>query len=227
MSTQGLQYDYQVAWLDLLHSQPRALLSLANHCAPVATQEQSPHTVPKLPFGLIKAWNMKLFNRIFFNSSRKKQKLSLLHFNNPLDQISHWNRLYGPKGLIQFQAVFDQNNAAETLSQLFKHIKRDGATPTLTVLKLLTQQGNGLLSFCRPGFTLAIDFINNDRAKTTIKALNQLTTKLGGQVYLAKDLLLNSDEFKLMYPKHVEFLHVLQDYQCPMNSLLAQRLGIK
>lgn len=32
MATYGLQQDYQVAWLDLLYSEPRAILSTANYC---------------------------------------------------------------------------------------------------------------------------------------------------------------------------------------------------
>lgn len=227
MSTLGLKHEYQVAWIDLLHSTPRAILSLADHCDETVKNKETPtYTIPKLPFGLIKRWNMKLFNQCFFNSKRKIETRSLTQFNNPLDQVPQWNRLYGPKGLIQFQAVFDQEQALTLLSQLIKLIKENKATPTLTVLKLFTQSGAGLLSFCKPGFTLAIDFINNNQARQAIAKMNQLIIEHKGSVYLAKDQLLNANQFHNMYPKQDQFSHVLERYDSQMHSDLAKRLGI-
>jgi decaprenylphospho-beta-D-ribofuranose 2-oxidase len=138
----------------------------------------------------------------------------------------HWNRLYGPKGLIQFQAVFDQEQASDTLDQLMSLIHLHKATPTLSVLKLLKKQGPGLLSFCQPGFTLAIDFIHNKEAIKAITAMNQLISDLKGRIYLAKDLLLSEKQYQTMYPNHEEFSQILNQYKCPMHSDLSKRLGI-
>ena len=222
----GLSYDYQVAWLDLLHPEPRGILSLAKHCDSAPAPEKKALAVPKLPFGLIKSWNMKLFNKLFFKLKKKKEQLSIEEFNNPLDKIAHWNRLYGPRGLIQFQAVFDQDNAVKTMEHLLQLIQLHKASPTLVVLKLLNQSGEGLLSFCKPGFTVAIDFIHNNEAKEAIKAMNQFITELNGRIYLAKDLLLSSEQYQKMYIKHEEFSKILTSYECSMKSDLAQRLGI-
>ncbi|MCL9684408.1 FAD-binding oxidoreductase [Legionella maioricensis] len=226
MSTNSTIHDYQVAWLDLLSPTPRALLSLANHCPPVPCKERKSHTVPKLPFSLITSWNMKLFNKFFINSKKNQEQQSLEEFNNPLDKISRWNRLYGPKGLIQFQAVFTQDHAIDTLERLIKLIQLHKATPTLAVLKLFSQSGEGLLSFCKPGFTLAIDFIHNAQAKQAITAMNQLITEINGRIYLAKDLLLNPDQYQKMYENNAKFLQILASYHCHMQSDLAKRLGI-
>jgi decaprenylphospho-beta-D-ribofuranose 2-oxidase len=226
MSANNVTHDYQVAWLDLLNPTPRALLSLANHCPAIPYKERKSHTVPKLPFGLIQAWNMKLFNKFFINSKKTNEQLSLQEFNNPLDKISRWNRLYGPKGLIQFQAVFDQDHAIDTLERLMKLIRHHKATPTLAVLKLFGQSGEGLLSFCKPGFTLAVDFIHNTQAKQAITAMNQLITELDGRIYLAKDLLLNEEQYQKMYKNNAQFSQILASYQCTMQSDLAKRLGI-
>ena len=226
MSVNSVTHDYQVAWLDLLNPTPRALLSLANHCPPIPYKERKSHAVPKLPFALIRSWNMKLFNKFFINSKKAKEQLSLQEFNNPLDKISRWNRLYGPKGLIQFQAVFDQDNALDTLEHIVKLIRHHKATPTLAVLKLFAQSGEGLLSFCKPGFTLAVDFIHNAQAKQAITAMNQLITELDGRIYLAKDLLLNPEQYQKMYKNNVQFSQILASYQCAMQSDLAKRLGI-
>ncbi|KTD32389.1 hypothetical protein Lmor_2327 [Legionella moravica] len=226
MSAKGLDYQYQVAWLDLLHHEPRAILSLANHCDSIPFKQEKIHSVSKFPFSLIKEWNIKLFNTFYFKSKKPVEQLPLLEFNNPLDKIKHWNRLYGPKGLIQFQAVFNQENAHHTIEQLIQIIRTHKASPTLAVLKLFMQSGEGLLSFCTPGFTLAIDFINNQYAQKAIMAMNQFITELNGRVYLAKDLLLTPEQFRIQYERHAELSEIIKHYQSPMRSDLAKRLRI-
>ncbi len=229
MSTHNLTHDYQVAWLDLLNTEQNSILSLASHCTAVSLplkKEKSAHKVPKLPFSLIKSWNMKLFNKMYATSKKPKELLSLEEFNNPLDKIAHWNRLYGPKGLIQFQAVFNQENALNTLEQLINLIQNYKATPTLAVLKLFSQAGEGILSFCQPGFTIAIDFIHNPAAQQAIKAMNQLISEINGRIYLAKDLLLTPEQYRAIYKNHDRFSQVLAHHQCSMQSDLAKRLGI-
>jgi decaprenylphospho-beta-D-ribofuranose 2-oxidase len=226
MATYGLEHDYQVAWLDLLKTKPRAILSVTNHCEPFSYKEYKTHTLPKFPFGCLKSWNMKLFNSFFFHYQKTEERLELQQFNNPLDKLMHWNRLYGPKGLIQFQAVFDQEQTIGTLNQLVQLIRKNKATPILAVLKLFTQKGEGLLSFCKPGFTLAIDFAYNKQALQAIEAMNQLITEINGHIYLAKDLVLNENQYKKIYKRHEEFSQVLTHYGCNMHSDLAKRLGI-
>ncbi|MFJ1267286.1 FAD-binding protein [Legionella lytica] len=227
MCNYGREHDYQVAWLDLLHSTPCSVLSLADHSlSPSPTQKRPAMTVPKLPFGCIKKWNMKLFNSLFFKQQKSEETLELLQFNNPLDKLNHWNRLYGPKGLMQFQAVFAQEQAAETLEQLIQLIRTYKATPTLAVLKLLAHSGHGLLSFCQPGFTLAVDFLHNEYAVNAVNAMNRLITECNGRVYLAKDQLLNVEQYQKMYERHNVFSAVLKHYGCTAQSDLARRLGI-
>lgn len=226
MSTHGLNNEYQVAWLDLLSLEPRGVLKVANHCEPFTNKNQTVRTMPKLPFGLIKAWNMKWFNQFYFRQTRATQQVSLIQFNNPLDKINQWTRLYGKKGLMQFQAVFNQDTAVETIRHLLQIIRSMKATPTLAVLKLFIQSGEGLLSFCKPGFTLAIDFIPNQAAKNAMAAMNQYIASQDGRVYLAKDLLLDATQFKTMYPQKSQFASVLAQHQCTTTSQLAQRLGI-
>ncbi|MCW8385266.1 FAD-binding oxidoreductase [Fluoribacter dumoffii] len=228
MTTEGIHHDYQVSWIDLLNPTPRAILSVADYCEPFDNIKPKIHTVPKIPFSLINSWSMKLFNQHFFNNKKGQEKLGLEQFNNPLDKLLHWNRLYGRKGLIQFQAVFSANDDAPTqLEKMIRLMRINKAIPTLAVLKLFTQPGEGLLSFCKPGFTLAVDFVHNSAANKTISALNQLITELKGRVYLAKDMLLNEKQFYYMYENFTQFSQTLDNYGCTMHSDLAKRLGIK
>jgi decaprenylphospho-beta-D-ribofuranose 2-oxidase len=226
MSCDGINNDYQVAWIDLSHTAPRAIVSVANHTKRVLHKVEHALTIPKLPFRAIYPWMMKWFNDAYFKRKRKNQEVHLELFNNPLDGIRHWNRLYGSKGLIQFQAVFDTSCAVGIIEHLITLMKLHKVTPILSVLKLFTKAGMGYLSFCTPGTTLAIDFVNNQAAQNAIKAMNAYLTEIKGRVYLAKDFLLRPEQFKLMYQNHEQFEEVLQKYQCCMHSDFSQRLGI-
>ncbi|KTD25007.1 oxidoreductase [Legionella lansingensis] len=227
MQSHGPNYDYQVAWVDLLNDQCRALLSLANHIETGQPKSRYHFSIPRLPCRLIYNWNMRWFNRYYFSTfPTQKRVLPLPYFNNPLDAIQNWNRLYGRKGLIQFQGVFGVSEALQTIHQCLAIIRNAKATPTLAVLKYFTQPGKGLLSFPQPGFTLAVDFINNPQAHTAIRAINACITDVEGKSYLAKDLLLTQEQFYRQYPNHQAFINVLSHYKSPMCSDLSRRLGI-
>lgn len=225
MTENKSRVDYQAAWLDLLN-QPRALLFQAQESSHECEPRLTSFSIPKVPVRLVYAWTMKQFNRWYFKRNIKRSCQSLIEFNNPLDKLRHWNRLYGQKGFIQFQGVFDEENACQTLQHLVEIIRRCKATPTLAVLKLLGRSGPGLLSFCQPGFTLAVDFIHNQAAREAIAAMNQYLCDIGGKVYLAKDLLLTPEQFRHMYPGHAQFSNILKEYRSPMQSDLGRRLGI-
>ncbi len=222
----GLTYDYQVAWLDLLCTKPKGVLSLATHAPEGIINKKTSFSLPKIPLPLINKWSMPCFNSIYFTHQAKNELMSINAFNNPLDAIKNWNYLYGANGLVQFQAVFSTERAEVIVNLLLSIINKYKATPTLCVLKLFTQSGIGLLSFAVPGFTLAIDFINNNKAQHAIKAMNQLISQEMGRIYLAKDLFLSAEQFKLMYKNHDKFTHILSKYQSPMSSDLSRRLGI-
>jgi FAD/FMN-containing dehydrogenase len=226
MKTEGLTSDYQVAWIDLLHQKPRAVLSLAHHCPPMEIIKPKRYSIPYLPCRIIAPWNIKCANHYYYHHKKNNEPRSLTAFNNPLDQMKQWNHLYGPKGLLQFQALFPVEQASAHLDELIKIMRRYDAHPMLSVLKLFTKPGAGLLSFCRPGFSLAIDFINNLKSKQAIIEMNHYISRIEGAIYLAKDLFLSADEYTEMYPKHLLFSQLLKDYNSPMNSDLAQRLGI-
>jgi decaprenylphospho-beta-D-ribofuranose 2-oxidase len=220
-------HKYQVAWLDLL-SPERALLSYANPCD-AQTQKMGAEnfSIPPLPFRLITKWGMKAFNQCYFyHLADKPQIQPLTQFNNPLDSIKNWNRLYGKKGMLQFQAVIEKEVAHTFLTKLQTIITMHQALPTLAVLKYFDKPGLGLLSFAKPGFTIAIDFINNQPSINAIQNLNQLATEMGGRIYLAKDLLLTKEQFRKQYEAHSNFMNVLAQFSNPCQSNLSRRLGL-
>lgn len=230
MKRQALAHDYQVAWLDFLN-RPQAILTHANHVDKptlfqVAKAHERSYSIPRQPVRLIRRWLMKGFNLAYFHCApQKPYTMPLWQFNNPLDCIHGWNHLYGKSGFLQFQAVFSETQANPLMIQFQKIIHQHRALATLAVLKYFTRSGIGLFSFPQPGFTLAIDFINNRQATNAICAMNQRVTDAGGKIYLAKDNFLNRTQFTSMYPQSALFSKIRKLYDCPMSSDLAKRLG--
>ncbi len=223
---QGMeQFEYQAAWLDLLNK-PRAVLLQANAIEhpQIINRIDKSYSLP--PLRLIYPGFIKAFNRFYYHASRVKTPCPFIQFNQPLDKITNWNRLYGKKGLIQFQGLFSFENAQQHLAELLDIIKKYRATPCLAVLKTLGHNGEGYLSFCKPGFTIAVDFIHNEAARKAILSLNDYLCRNQGKVYLAKDMLLTREQFEQMYPEHEAFKAVLAEYQSPLRSDLGRRLGL-
>ncbi|MGQ3888888.1 FAD-binding oxidoreductase [Legionella sp. CNM-1927-20] len=227
MQSQAEKNDYMVAWLDLLNSN-RSLLTVGNHYhEEVSHKEPIILTVPSLPLRLITRLGMKAYNQYYFHQAKETSALqSISQFNNPLDSVKHWNRLYGKQGLLQFQGLFSPTIAVELLVELQKIINHCHAVPTLAVLKYFKRPGNGLLSFVEPGFTLAIDFINNKQAKHAIEKMNQLITEVKGKIYLAKDLFLTRAQFESQYPSYQQFCQTLSQFSPQISSNLSRRLGL-
>ena len=113
--------------------------------------------------------------------------------------------------------------AGGALPEMLQLIARSRQGSFLVVLK---QFGNlasrGLLSFPRPGVTLALDFPN--RGEPTLRLLDSLdaiTRAAGGAVYPAKDARMPRNLFESGYPRLAEFL----PYRDPgISSALSRRL---
>lgn len=226
MKNTGKSYGYQVAWLDLLHDN-RSILSLAHPCNSGTAAPTKYHTIPSLPFSLLGNWNMKLFNRCYYQRHKDRhQRMHFIDFNNPLDKLRNWSNMYGPKGLIQLQCSFPEDSAYHSLLSIRAILEKHNLVPFLSVLKLFGHAGKGYLSFPQPGFTLAMDFKNTSAAKVCMTELHDYLLSVQGRVYLAKDCFLSQGTFRKMYPEVDAFQQALQHYHSPMRSLLGKRLGI-
>ncbi len=128
----------------------------------------------------------------------------------PLDKIRDWNRLYGKAGFHQFQCVVPVSEA-EALREMMEKIARSGLASPLAVLKRMGPGRAGYMSFPMEGYTLALDFRNNDKAERLILKLEDMTIAAKGRIYLAKDALARSANIAAMYPEHAEWLKVVQE----------------
>lgn len=232
LKTQINHFDYSVAWFDPLHLGRGILLNASHTFGEFAPTKSEGISIPITPpFSFINKFTIKHFNRMFYNHKVKSPtntKEDLIQFNNPLDKINNWNRLYGHNGLLQFQCIVPFDNAEQFIIEAFDIIKNSDACPSLAVMKIFGLDGLGLLSFAKPGITFAIDFPANKKSQRCIEQLNENLLNYSGRVYLAKDSFLTKQQFLEMYPNSDKFKAVLHKYglEHNLNSVLAKRLGL-
>ena len=238
-------YRYSVAWVDATAQGERlgrSILMLAND-ASVADLPQplqsAAHTLParrqlsvpfELPAMLLNSWSVALFNWAIYSGHRRGRHIvDYESFFYPLDRIHHWNRMYGRRGFIQYQALFSRDVSRRGLNEILGEISGSGQTSFLAVLKSSGQANPGLLSYLYPGHTLAIDLRNTGEALAALtRRLDEIVLNYGGRVYLAKDALMTAEGFRAMYPRLDEFLAIKSavDPHQRFRSAQSDRLGI-
>ncbi len=126
----------------------------------------------------------------------------------PLDALDAWPRLYGPRGLLQYQLVVPPGSE-KVLQVAVERLRLAHVPCFLAVLKDFGPANGAPLSFPIEGWTLALDMPRSapglDRL---LDALDELVAEAGGRVYLSKDARLRPDAVKAMYPRLEEWRRV-------------------
>ena len=125
----------------------------------------------------------------------------------PLDSINSWNRVYGKKGFFQYQCVIPPENSKVGAKEILRTIKKSNQNSYLGVLKDFGDiRSKGLLSFPRPGTTLALDFPNKgEETLGLFNKLDSIVSEFKGALYPAKDARMSGEMFRTSFPKHEEF----------------------
>lgn len=207
-------HEYTVAWLDCTARTRlgRGIFMRGNH----APSNKPPPRVRTLsfpvqpPISLVNAWSLRLFNQLYFHRPAAECADAQWPFRSfffPLDSIRKWNRMYGPAGFFQYQCVLPPLEARDALIEMLKLISRSAMGSFLVVLKNFgTVPAAGMLSFARPGTTLALDFPNRGRdTLQLLDALDIITAGAGGAVYPAKDARMSAAAFQRYFPQWQEF----------------------
>jgi len=210
------RYPYTVSWIDCA-ARGRALgrgIYMAGMHAPPGLMKPPPSerralTVPFAPpVSLVNNLSVCWFNRLYYHLPRPARGLTPYQpFFYPLDNLREWNRLYGRRGFFQYQCVIPPAEARAALREVLARIAASGQGSMLAVLKRFGDQtSGGLLSFPRPGFTLALDFPNlGARTFALLESLDEVTRQAGGAVYPAKDARMSGDSFRRYFPRWAEF----------------------
>lgn len=202
--------------------------------APLNTIKPAPAPKP-FPGGsfMLNSLSMKFYNaRRFgkYTTMPKQEKSSFDEFFHPLDKYSDWNKLYGPKGFLQYQFIIPEgNDAAAQIQHILQLIQNAGQFSYLAVVKYHAAH-EGLISFSMKGFSVALDFANTKKVHELLKKLDEEVLKFGGKIYLAKDARMSTDVFQKMYASVLrewrQILHTL-DPERKINSAMARRLHFR
>lgn len=209
--------EYAVAWIDQLAG-GRGLLLTANHASEPGDEERAGRRlgVPfQPPVNLLSKPFLRLFNMAYFHGkgrSAAPRRSGYQGFFFPLDGVADWNRLYGPKGLLQHQSVIPFETARDAVPELLAAATRSGHGSFLTVLKRFGSIASpGMMSFPRPGYTLTLDFPNAGEATLALlNTLDRITVSAGGGVNAYKDARMPPETFAASYPRWAE-LEALRD----------------
>ena len=222
-------WEHTVAWVDCLYPGGRGLFMRANHVAAdrgprAPTRARAMPFTP--PFSLVNRLSLRPFNAAYFHAHRLKPGRARVHYEPffyPLDNLLEWNRMYGRRGFYQYQSVVPRDGGQEAVQAMLEAIARSGEGSFLAVLKTFGQRpAPGLLSFPRPGVTLALDFPNRGAdTHRLFERLDAIVRDADGRIYPAKDARMPRDLFKAGYPRWPEFL----PYRDPgIRSDLSRRL---
>ncbi len=208
-------FEYTVAWVDCLGRGKhlgRGLFERANHTPQTGSgRTRGPLKVPVTPpISLVNAASLRLFNSLYYHRQRGARRRRIAHYEAffyPLDGILHWNRIYGPRGLYQYQCVIPMAESRGAIAALLETIARSGQGSFLAVLKHFGDfESVGMLSFPRAGLTLALDFPNRgDQLERLFRQLDEIVQRADGRIYPAKDGRMPGTLFRSSFPKWNQF----------------------
>ena len=210
--------EYTVAWLDCMSSgskRGRGILIRGNHSTIPIKNSGPPRAVPTLrgfhtSVSLIRRPTIRAFNWIYLHTqSGHHSTRSTVHYEKffyPLDRVADWNRLYGRNGFLQYQFVVPYERR-EGVTEILDLLADSREACSLSVLKVFGEiESPGLLSFPRPGVTLALDFPFQGQSTLQLCAqFDQVVQKYGGAVYPAKDARMSARSFQRYFPRWMEF----------------------
>jgi decaprenylphospho-beta-D-ribofuranose 2-oxidase len=238
-------HHYSVAWVDCLargRRLGRSVLMRAEHATRAEVAEDggggaldfSPpralSALPGVPSGVLSTTTLRAFNEAYFQRAPRYERDRIETLNSyfrPLDVVADWNRLYGARGLLQYQLVVPFG-AERTLRTVVERLASERAPAFLAVLKRFGRE-RGMLSFPMPGWTLTMD-LPAGRAGLApfLDELDELVVAAGGRLYLAKDSRLRPELLERMYPELPRWreLQARLDPRGVLRSDLARRVGL-
>jgi FAD/FMN-containing dehydrogenase len=208
-------FDYTVAWLDCLSGRnTRGIFYSGKHAdtGDLAAPKASGGG-PKVPFAFpefaLNRATIKAFNLLYYNlkaGTKKTQIVDYDPFFYPLDAVREWNLIYGKRGLTQYQCVVPEAES-EAFQEILRVISDSGEGSFLGVIKKFGGIASpGLMSFPRPGLTLALDFpFRGDRTLRLFERLDHIVMSAHGALYPAKDACMSRSMFEASYPNLERF----------------------
>ncbi|HEY6415913.1 MAG TPA: FAD-binding oxidoreductase, partial [Acidimicrobiales bacterium] len=253
LSEGGRRHRYSVAWVDFLArgsslgrsvlvqgdfarrdeiADPRPSRFRGRTQDPLAYRPAPPLPAPRaVPGGVLNKGSILAFNELWYRLHPRKRRdelQSISRFFYPLDLVDGWNRMYGPRGFLQWQCMLPFGTE-DVLRQIVEALAEHRAPSFLAVLKYFGAADPAPLTFAGPGWTLALDVPTTDPTLAPLlDRLDDRVAEAGGRLYLAKDSRLRPELLPVMYPRLDEWRAVRNrlDPDRRLNSDLARRLRL-
>ncbi len=239
-------WPYSVAWIDCLAGSGKAGRSVLSRAAfadlsalpprladePFGAGRRIALEVPDVMPGSLLGMSARSFNALYYGWGRARSGTKLVGYGSfffPLDRLAEWNRLYGRPGFVQYQCVLPKSESASGLKRLLARLAAVRRGSFLAVLKLLGEEGEGMMSFPMEGYTLALDIPVRPGLAELMDALDEITHEHGGRVYLAKDACTSAAGLRAGYARLTEFQSArgtLAGHEPRFASALSERLGL-
>ncbi|MCX6130594.1 MAG: FAD-binding oxidoreductase, partial [Proteobacteria bacterium] len=111
-------WEYTVSWIDCMakgRHRGRGIFIRGNHAKtgePAREYAEQSHlklSVPcEAPSSLLNPLSIRIFNELYYHKQQRrivKDLTAIDPFFYPLDKVLHWNRLYGHRGMLQYQVL--------------------------------------------------------------------------------------------------------------------------
>ena len=245
LKASGEQWPFTVGWIDCLtpgrRGRPpgRGIVNRGRWAEPSEAPPGPPApkralTVPfVVPGWLLNPLTVRAFNALYYHRTllwrndpaHHRLQRGVVHpesFFYPLDSILHWNRLYGPRGFTQYQCVLPddaEGGPAAAAARFLEVLTRAGGASFLCVIKDCGPEGEGVLSFPRPGISIAVDLPVRDGTRELVAALDERVLAEGGRVYLAKEAFTAPERFRAMEGRRLEELAAIRRRYDPEGCL--------
>lgn len=205
-------FAYTVSWIDCMakgKSLGRGHFMAGNHAGEEAGTDLSVPSDKGIPVPIdfpefvLNSLSIKLFNTAYYNRQIKREKTFFSDFNSffyPLDSVLDWNKVYGKRGLLQYQCLVPYEDKS-VIRSILQTISDSGQGSFLAVMKIMGDiPSPGIISFSGPGITLALDFPVTEKVLALFKRLDKIVRDAGGRLYSAKDACMTAEDFKCFYP---------------------------
>jgi len=220
LKTSAKEWPFTVGWIDCLKRGPamgRGILTCGRWASPEEAMSRSlpenrTFSIPFVfPEAVLNPWTVRAFNSWYFHKHVPRVKCRIVHpekFFYPLDDVRDWNRIYGPRGFTQYQCVLPESGDCRVAKQFFERLTRMGGASFLCVIKDCREEGRGMLSFPKPGISIALDIPIRSHTQSMVDQLNQYVIGVGGRIYLCKDTFTRPEDFRAMEPRLDQWMKV-------------------
>ena len=94
------------------------------------------------------------------------------------------------------------------------------------MIKDCGHEGQGLLSFPKPGISIALDIPVRDNTQELVDTLNKHLIDEGGRIYLTKDAFTRPEHFEAMEPRLPEFQRIRRQWDPELKFRSAQSVRV-